>query len=470
MTAWQPSTSARQICYRSDMFELDDTIAAISSSAGSAGRAIVRLSGPRALEITDSLFISDSPSAIADSPGFRSRVGIVQTGSIELPAVVYIFRRPRSYTRQDVVELHIPGPAAGAESLLNSLIRLGAREAGPGEFTARAFFSGRIDLSQAQAVSDVIHASGEAQLRSAIAALQGRTSRLCASAASAIADVLAEVEASIDLGDELIDVVVPAELAHRLELVALELKRITENSTDISQIGQLPRVVIIGRPNAGKSSLLNVLSGTPRAIVSALAGTTRDVLSVEMQTPQGSSVMLQDIAGLVTDARDAITAAAQEAARAALSSADMIILLADASAPDGDGLEPPEDCDCPVLKVANKVDLRRPNDGAWDVMISCRTLEGIDLLKARICDCLHLNTGCSEALGLHHRQKRALSQAGEISLCAASLLRSAAEVSDVAELVSQDLRGALAELGSISGRIVSDDVLGRIFERFCVGK
>lgn len=461
------------------MLDAGDTIAAISSSAGSGARAIVRASGPDALALARTVFSSTAGVKLDELGGFRWAQGIVHLdGSIELPAVAYVFRAPRSYTRQDVVELHIPGQASVAQMLLDRLISAGAREATPGEFTARAFFNGRIDLSAAQAVADVINAAGETQLRSAMAALEGRLSRMCSEVSASLADVLAEVEASIDIADDPIDIQSPADLGVVLIEVANRLDRLAREAVDISQAGCLPHVVIAGRPNAGKSSLLNVLSGMERAIVSALAGTTRDILSAEMPTPSGVNVMLQDVAGLVDNPNaDWISSQAQLAAQRAVSAADAIIFLFDLS--DYDNTANAELLEiltkfnpaAPRLVVANKSDLApgpaRTND---IIRISCVTGLGIDGLKTKLFDLLDLKSGSSEAMGLHRRQKRALVQAADLVRGGGELLADAAEVSDVAELVSQSLRGALGELGTISGRIVNEDILGRIFCRFCVGK
>lgn len=181
------------------MFRTDETIVAISTPAGSAGRAIVRLSGPEAVELSQQVF-QLATGRLTEMGGFRAADGLLAIGSsdIELPCRVYVFRAPRSFTREDVVELHVPAAAA---SLTSELIEAGARQAEPGEFTARAFFSGRIDLSAAEAVADVVDAADDAQLRSAMAALGGNIWRLCERAASEIADTLASVEASIDLAE-----------------------------------------------------------------------------------------------------------------------------------------------------------------------------------------------------------------------------------------------------------------------------
>ncbi|MFA6132915.1 MAG: GTPase [Phycisphaerae bacterium] len=472
------------------MFDSSDTIVAISSAAGLAARAIVRLSGPAALSLACQVF-HPSGASLLDSPGFRRREGVIDLGSrdISLPARAYVFRAPRSYTRQDLVEFHIPGSPIAASALTAALIELGARAAGAGEFTARAFFSGRIDLSQAEAVADVIDAADEAQLRSAVWALGGQVRRLCSQAAAKLTDALATVEASIDLEEEGIVLESPAALAGRLKAQAGHLRQIAQQAGDMPDRASCPHVTIVGRPNVGKSSLLNALSGTDRAIVSALAGTTRDVLSAPLHL-QGGSVTLQDAAGF-GQVTDSIARAADRAARAAIAASDAIIFLCDISAdsfgPDASLLAEVRTHNgrCPLIAAANKCDLldaealrqrvaqlaALPGNGDAVLAVSAASGQGLAELKAALAERLRLSAERSgSALGLPQRQKRCLREAAAVVDAAADSLAAVASLAQRAELVAIDLRSALAQLGLISGQVVTEDVLGRIFERFCVGK
>lgn len=469
------------------MFDRDDTIAAISTAAGLAARAIVRLSGPAAEALASRVF-RPAGGNLAEVGGFRAAEGLVSLNRppIDVPARAYVFRAPRSYTRQDVIELHVPGTAPVAEAVRSAIIDVGARPAGPGEFTARAFFSGRIDLSAAEAVADVIDAADQDQLRSAMAALGGKVHDLSSQASADVAEMLAEIEASIDLADEQIDLASPRACSRRLDRLARSLQQAADRAGQMPETAQRAHVVLVGRPNVGKSALLNALSGQDRAIVSALAGTTRDVLGASMRLPDGGSVELQDAAGLVRpDGELAISA--DSAARRALARADIVAFVVDVAA-GGEEAELLAEVvsinrRAPLMVIGNKMDLvgeglaaeriERPASRAGRPGVATSALAGggIERLRGLIGELLGVSASRSGgALGLHERQKRALLAAAEAARRAAGLLGAAEELVDVAELAAVELRQMLAQLGRISGQVVTEDILGRVFRRFCVGK
>jgi tRNA modification GTPase len=387
-----------------------------------------------------------------------------------------------------VVELHIPGSPAAATALRDQLVQAGARRAQAGEFTARAFFSGRLDLSAAQAVADIIDAADDSQLRLAMVTLGGRVAKLCAAAAGKLADVLATTEASIDLAEEQIELDSPTALSARLTELAAELEKLATQAAQMPEQAHRPHVVLCGLPNAGKSSLLNELAGVDRAIVSPVAGTTRDVLSTEIFL-SGSGVVLQDAAGL-GNVDDPFAQAASGAARAAIAAADVLLLVVDVSqgqdlaavtalAKSIAAMNPR----APMVLLANKIDLLNENEatlamhalaektGSPALGTSAVTGQGLQEFRQELANRLQLNAfRGGDSLGLHQWQRQCFVQAARAAHRAGTLLSGSAQVADQAELVAIELREALAQLGQISGQIVNEDILGRIFARFCVGK
>ncbi len=492
------------------MFYTNDTIVAVSSAAGNAARSIVRLSGPDAIGLAGGVF----SEPLGELAGFRSVGGTVAVKApypIAVPARAYLFRSPRSYTRQDVAELHLPGEVVAA-AVCAALIDAGARQAEAGEFTARAFFSGRLDLASAEAVADVIDSAADAQLRSAVGVLDGALSRLCRPAAETLTETLAVTEAAIDFADDDLALAGPGELAATVRKVADDLDGVLATSGRWSAAGGEARVAIAGRPNAGKSSLLNALSGIDRAIISALAGTTRDVLTAPATLVDNLRVMLLDAAGLeaLADQTDPLTRATHSAARQAVASAEAVLFVIDVSADDHDADERllaeiiELNRRAPMMILANKIDLlatadldgpdrkrpdadnsfssRRYGDGknipttlrrfGKDVFpISALTGEGLDNLRKVLTERLD-SSAAPQAGGLllHDRQRRAITAAADAARRAADLFQPAGEITDTAELAAVELRFALAGLAELTGQVADDDILSTIFARFCVGK
>lgn len=435
----------------------DDTICAIGSAVGPSARMIVRLSGPAAREIA----LSVCPELPENACARRQRLHVAD---LEVGAWVYLFISPRSYTGENMVEFHLPGNVALVQLFIGHLRKQGARTAEPGEFTARAYFNGRLDLTEAEGVAAVISAHSERELQAARQLLAGELARRLKPMMDRLAEALALIEAEIDFADEPVTFIERTELLRRLDEIANELRDLLGNSRRFERLSHQPHIVLAGRPNAGKSTLLNWLAGRDRAIVSPRAGTTRDVLWTEVMLP-GGVVRLVDVAGLEFDAPSAnsVDEQMQEHARRAIAEADLVVHVQNVT-----DLRPLILLDRPIdLRVYTKADLlNEPADLGEDaILTSAKTSQGKENL-IRSLDQLAFARQIGESrLALNQRHVQAIEQAMNHLDQAAGM----AESSGI-ELLALELRAALDHLGRILGGISPDDLLGRIFSRFCIGK
>jgi len=464
---------------------LDATIVAISSAPGQVAVGIVRLSGPRAIAIVADMSKVPGDAPLGSRPGSTRTNGEVRPAAdIGLPAVFYVFRAPRSYTRQELVEIHSIGCPAVLELIRRRAIELGTVAAEPGEFTARAFLNGAMDLAAAEAVAGVIRSQTDTQLRASRRMMDGLLARRVNEARDELAELLALVEADIDFAEEPIEFITPTVLRDRLVAVADRLNQMSSEAKSTERFDQLPRILLLGRPNAGKSSLMNILSGTSRAICAAAAGTTRDILSVPIRLGRGEAILL-DAAG-VDQSDDEIIAQARMLTLDTAQQVDLVCLVVDLSASEDDAaLELARTLGLVrVVVAANKCDLlsaaevahRIQRMEAWKIgpvlSVSARTGAGIDLLRAAWLDALGDDAGTTlgETLLLSERQRSVIADACEAIQRAMKLSESAAETVDCADLAAFELREALDALGSVSGAVTTDDLLGRVFANFCIGK
>lgn len=442
------------------------TIFALSSGRGRAGVAVVRISGPSAGLVLDRMA---PPRARHRQAAFRRIVHPV-TGELLDAALVLFFAAPASETGEDIAELQLHGSPAVLRSVLEALALVpGCRLAEPGEFARRAFLNGKIDLSAAEGLADLIDAETDAQRRQALAQAGGAFGRLCEGWRQRLIEARAMAEAAIDFSDEA-DVATDAlgEARALAAGIAPEIGRLLADANRGEIIREGFRVVIAGPPNVGKSSLLNVLAMREVAIVSPEPGTTRDALEAHLDLG-GYAVIVTDTAGLREDA-GLVEQEGMRRARERARQADLVIWLVDATAPiwrpPDDLLAGPQRC----LVVANKVDLPSPQAAdapSGTLLISARTSAGIETLIDRLGQevAARLDAGAgSSLLPTHARHRTALAD------CAASLARLSSAPEMPPELVAEDLRIAADALGRITGRIDVDEFLDLIFGRFCIGK
>jgi len=456
---------------------LDDTIAAIATPLGEGGLAVIRISGAQAIVIADKSFLavgknSTKPSA---APTHTIQYGkIIRGGKVIDEVLLAVLRAPRTFTREDTVEISCHGGILSAKLVLDTLLENGARLAEPGEFTRRAFLNGRIDLAQAEAVADLIHSRTELALAAANEQLAGKLSQRINRLRDDLMHTLAHVEAHIDFPDEDIAPDTKAQLLKRLEngIVFMDELLRTANEGQILRRGI--RAAIVGRPNVGKSSLLNQLLGRDRAIVSPIAGTTRDTIE-ETANIRGLPVVFIDTAGL-REARDEIEQEGVRRSRESLASAEFILQVLDASEPltKADENVLAEFAGKKRILVRNKMDLppdllvtRHPSL-VTSVDVSCVSGRGIEALKDAIKELVWSGEIKAEMLQvmINSRHQDALNRARASTQMTIDALRGDATL----ELAAMDLRIAVNAVGEIIGKTATEDLLDSIFSQFCIGK
>ena len=450
------------------------TIAAIATAPGKGGVGIIRVSGENALTIGKALSALTPRPRHAHFTGFHSRDGTLLDSGI-----ILYFPGPNSFTGEDIVELQAHGGPMILDLLLQECLVLGARQARPGEFSERAYLNDKIDLAQAEAIADLINSTTEKAALNATRSLQGEFSRKIDALVAAVTRLRIYVEAAIDFPEEEIDFIQDGKVQEQLQEIIAQLQGVLDEARQGSLIREGMKLVIAGKPNAGKSSLLNALSGEDTAIVTPIKGTTRDVLREHIQI-DGMPLHIVDTAGL----RESGDEIEQEGIRRAwqeIESADHILLVVDGSASadqeiDPDSIWPERNRhlarDIQVSLIHNKCDLsgRLPsvesNRAGTTIHLSAKSGAGLDLLREHLKFCMGYEHVAEGHFSARRRHLQSLQDAQEFLAAGQDQLLQAG----AGELLAEDLRQCQNSLGEITGAVSSDELLGEIFSNFCIGK
>ena len=447
------------------MIHKSDTICALATAYGQSGIGVIRVTGPLSKSISKKILHQDlEPRYAYYGSFFDNDNNLIDKG------VAIAFPGPNSYTGEDVVEFQGHGGVSVIRKLLETIISLDVRVAEPGEFTKRAFLNGKMDLVQAEAVQDLIQSSSEESALSAVRSLTGEFSEKINQILSELISLRVFVEATIDFSDEEIDFLESHEVSSKLYSLKLTLLNILESANQGAILRDGIHVAIAGKPNAGKSSLLNSLTKQPSAIVTDVAGTTRDVLKETIQI-DGMPIHIIDTAGL-HNSDNIIEQEGIRRAHTEINNADVVLLVYDASDKSVDLSILPESVkDKPKIVIKNKIDLTGSKTGIQNIQnnpeisISAKNGDGINIVRKALADFAGLN---SNTEGVFLARKRHIIAINETL----SFINSAISQLDggASELVAEDLRQAGMHLGQITGEFSSDDLLGQIFSSFCIGK
>lgn len=459
---------------RQSKIDTEDTIAAISTPLGEGAIGIVRLSGKDAIKIADRIFRSKKGKLPSTFRSFTSHYGHIRDKDDVIDeALLIVMRSPKSYTREEMVEISCHGGLMPLKRILGLVLEDGARLAEPGEFTKRAFLNGRLDLTQAEAVLDIIRSKTDSSLRMALGQLDGRLSSALDKIRDELIPISANIEASIDFPDEAIEIIREARVKERLESARGEVIKLLETSEEGIILREGISCVICGKPNVGKSSLLNALISKERAIVTHIPGTTRDTIE-EFANIRGVPFKIVDTAG-IAPTEDVVEREGILRSRKHVENADLILLLLDASSDttDEDGILLDDTKGIPRIIVLNKIDLPKKISfsapkGETVVEISAKEGKGIECLREMMSEAVFggIVQPSEGAVVTNMRQREALRNAG------GSLTRAVKAAGEglSPEFIAIELKESLDHIGEIVGEVITDDILDRVFSQFCIGK
>ncbi|OPJ58672.1 tRNA uridine-5-carboxymethylaminomethyl(34) synthesis GTPase MnmE [Clostridium oryzae] len=455
-----------------------DTIAAIATGIGEAGISIIRVSGDKALSLVNSIFKGKTNKSLMDMRPYSMRYGfIIDKDSEDVidEVLVSYMKKPKSFTAEDTVEINCHGGSMAAKRILEEVIKRGARLAEPGEFTKRAFLNGRIDLSQAEAVMDIIKSKTDIAMKSAVMQAEGRVSRKIKEIRDKILGILAEIEATVDFPEEGLDDVVLEQLKSNINKIIDEITYLIKTADEGKIVRDGISTVIVGKPNVGKSSLLNILLSENRAIVTDIPGTTRDIIE-EYINLGGIPIKIIDTAG-IRETEDVVEKIGVQRSVDKIDEADLVITVLDAS-------RKLEEEDINILDrisgkknivLLNKLDLVKNIDvedlkkyGVEKyINISMVTGDGLDRLKEEISKMFFSGKlNYNDTIITNTRHKEALIRAKQNCTSSLETLNNNMEI----DLASIDLKDALNNLGEITGDSLQEDLLDKIFSEFCIGK
>ena len=448
--------------------ENNETIVAISTGSSSGAISIVRMTGENAVAIADRIFLTaknEKPSSFVPR---MLTLGTITTKMFNEQAMCVVFKAPKSYTGEDMVEFQCHGGTQIANGVMRECIANGARIATNGEFTKRAFLNGKVSLSSAEGMMDMINAESDAEVRAGYQLLKGNLSKLAYDSQNELTDILSEIEVSFDYPEEIIEYITKAKVKERLETLASNMNKVLETCSAGKIIKSGINVLIVGKPNVGKSSLLNHLLQRERAIVTDIAGTTRDTIEDSFMLDD-IKINLIDTAG-IHDTDDKVEKIGVDKAKDMIGQADIILFLVDSSRTytkeDEEIFESVQGKNYIVVKTKSDLDSKVQKTFENEIEISTASGDGVDKLKSKMLELTKLSNIPSDSLIItNERHKDALERAY------AALVRAAENINeDSLDLVSIDIKEAYINIGEITGNTTSEDIIDSIFSKFCLGK